>query len=112
MEDSLTQLIMGGGLVVLVIDRAFGALKNRGVDVNKVVKQIDELHAWHNKEDDDGVKVWYVRKSLEDAIEKLASAINKLSESAQSTHVAQGELSKSMSHFGRELRDIKDAVNK
>lgn len=36
--------------------------------------QVD-LHRWHDKEDGEGVKVWYVRKSLEDAINKLAECI-------------------------------------
>ena len=45
--------------------------------MRKLSKQVDELHAWHNREDEDGVKVWYVRKSLEDAISKLADNLEQ-----------------------------------
>lgn len=37
-------------------------------------RYVSELYRWHDKEDDDGVKVWYVRQSLERAIERLAVA--------------------------------------
>ena len=46
--------------------------------LNKIGIKIHDLHDWHNKEDDEGVKVWYVRKSLETAIEKLSDNIEKL----------------------------------
>lgn len=50
----------------------------------KLARQIDELHEWHDKEDPvDGVKVWYVRRSLEKAIEQLANNL------AQQTKVFQ-----------------------
>lgn len=45
--------------------------KNKRSDLATVAKQIQDLHEWHNKTDDDGVKVWYVRRSLEKAIDKL-----------------------------------------
>lgn len=41
----------------------------------KIKRKTDDLWLWHNKEDIDGVKIWYVRQSLEEAIEKLAEAI-------------------------------------
>ena len=46
-------------------------------DFMVVKDQVKELHDWHAREDEDGVKVWYVRRSLEHAIEKLASAITQ-----------------------------------
>lgn len=41
----------------------------------KALRMTKDLHDWHAKEDDDGVKVWYVRKSLENAVTKLADNI-------------------------------------
>lgn len=38
-------------------------------------KLLRELYDWHDKEDDDGVKVWYMRKGLEAAITRLADGI-------------------------------------
>ena len=34
-----------------------------------------ELHEWHNKEDTDGVKVWYIRQSLADALSTFATSV-------------------------------------
>lgn len=44
-------------------------------------KQISELHTWHNKEDQDGIKVWYFRKSLEEALQESAKALSALAQS-------------------------------
>lgn len=43
-------------------------------DMASTKRYAGELHRWHDKEDEDGVKVWYVRQSLERAIERLAEA--------------------------------------
>ena len=43
--------------------------------LSKMGNQTRDLWVWHNKEDADGVKVWYVRQSLEDAIQRLADNI-------------------------------------
>ncbi len=37
----------------------------------EVLRQIDDLHEWHAKEDKDGVKMWYVRQGLWDSLDKL-----------------------------------------
>lgn len=41
------------------------------------LKQTDEMYRWHDKEDSDGVKVWYVRSSLEKTFEKLTDTLEK-----------------------------------
>lgn len=40
--------------------------------------KLNELHDWHNMRDDDGVPVWYVRKSLETVILEMAKSTNNL----------------------------------
>ncbi len=51
-------------------------------DVKNMLKepleQITELHEWHNKSDQDGVKIWYVRKSLEDTLKESSVAISAI----------------------------------
>lgn len=37
--------------------------------------QVRELHQWHDQRDSDGVFRWYVRSSLEDALEKLVATL-------------------------------------
>jgi predicted nuclease with TOPRIM domain len=40
-----------------------------------LISQTDDLWDWHNKEDSDGVKIWYVRSSLEASIKDLVSTL-------------------------------------
>ncbi|MCK5015858.1 MAG: hypothetical protein KAS32_02205 [Candidatus Peribacteraceae bacterium] len=47
------------------------------VEIEKVLDYVEDLHKWHDKEDDDGVKIWYVRKSLEQSIKKLPITMKK-----------------------------------
>ena len=64
-------------LVVLVVflDKVLWMLKSRGIDLQVMSRQVDELHKWHDVSDSEGVKLWYVRRSLEEAITKLADNI-------------------------------------
>ena len=39
---------------------------------------IKELHVWHDLEDEEGVKVWYVRKSLVTAIEAISGVMDRI----------------------------------
>lgn len=66
--------------------RGNGSTTNENGKINwhAVVKKIDEMHHWHDKEDEDGVKVWYVRTSLERAIDRLNENIG------QQTKVLEG----------------------
>lgn len=75
-------------LCLLVIREVFGFLKAKKTDENKpttglsdeqcdrlsqIEAQVADLHRWHNKMDEDGVPVWYVRKSLEKVLETMAN---------------------------------------
>lgn len=64
-------------IAVVLIDRILGILKTRGIDLHLMARQLDDLHAWHSVKDDEGVRIWYVRKSLETAIGKLSENIGK-----------------------------------
>jgi len=57
-------------LAVWVIEKGFSMAAMR-----KMQRQVCDLYNWHDKEDEDGVKVWYVRRSLEEAIKQLADNI-------------------------------------
>ena len=46
-----------------------------GVDFEQIEEQTQDLWDWHNVNDQEGVKLWYVRRSLEDAIKDLSEAI-------------------------------------
>ena len=44
----------------------------------KLYSWTKDLHEWHAKEDAEGVKVWYVRPSLQEAIVKMADAVEQI----------------------------------
>jgi len=61
------------------------------VSIKEIRRNVEELHdavkdlyQWHNKEDDEGVKIWYVRKSLEDNIKRLPTTLEKQKEVLES----------------------------
>ena len=44
-------------------------------------EQIRDLHRWHDVKDIDGTPIWYVRRSLEEAIREQTKAMRTLVES-------------------------------
>jgi len=80
MESVITQLGVGGIFVVLVLREVFSFLKTKPGprdECRKCARQVQELYNMHNQKDGDGVYVWYVRRSLEDAIIKLTESIDQ-----------------------------------
>ena len=49
-------------------------------DLAEMKSQVKTLYDLHNKTDQDGVPVWYVRRSLEEAIRDLSTNISKQNE--------------------------------
>lgn len=44
-----------------------------------VNSKIKDLWEWHNKEDEEGVKIWYTRnKTMEDTLEKMTDILDRL----------------------------------
>lgn len=81
MMEAMTAETLGmAALAYLVVRETFSYMKGRKESplTAKVIHQIDDLHEWHAKEDADGVKVWYVRRSLEDSIQSLAETLLRL----------------------------------
>lgn len=68
-------LLGGGAAIAYVVERTLRKGDVAADDLTTIKTQLKELHDWHSKEDEDGVKVWYVRKSLGDAIENLGKAV-------------------------------------
>jgi hypothetical protein len=89
MNSVLMQLGVGGLLAYLVIKEVLGFVTkwkngrngNSDRDQRRIMHQINErldrLYDMHDQKDDDGVYVWYIRRSLGDAIEHLAENIAK-----------------------------------
>jgi len=72
--DNIAMVIV---VAVIVLDKVMGMLKQRGIDLHKIAKQIDSLYELHNVKDQDGVPVWYFRKSLDEVLHKLAEYMER-----------------------------------
>lgn len=66
------------------------SLKSISERVEKVDIKIDIINQmnrtmfdWHDKNDEDGVKIWYVRRSLEEALHENVKAINILAKNSE-----------------------------
>lgn len=60
------------------IDSKVAALSNR---FSETERNIHDLWEWHSVRDSDGVPIWYVKRSLEDSINKLKVSIESLDKS-------------------------------
>lgn len=83
MPDILLQLGVGGIFAILVLREVFGYLqrkeaKNGRTGSREWVWKLEKLYDWHNALDDEGVPIWYVRKSLEEGIKTLTASIDTL----------------------------------
>jgi hypothetical protein len=48
--------------------------------IDDISRKVDSLHEWHNISDEEGVKIWYLRKSLEKTLEKLVENTDRQTE--------------------------------
>ena len=62
------------------------------VGLTTVYFKVKELHAWHDKEDDDGVKVWYARnKSTEETLSRMVDILDRLDRREERAMLIQNE---------------------
>ena len=85
------QLGVGVILAILIVKETVGVLRKAGLikaPVNgnpghgpsatkcelppEIVRQIQDLYEWHNVSDSEGVKRWYIRRSMADGIDQIA----------------------------------------
>lgn len=95
---------------------------NRKVDrveeeLETLSKQSEEMYDWHNKSDGDGVKVWYVRQSLENALRDNAKATEAIARNIElQTRLLeemisnQRSLAKEQTEMMKDIRDIERTI--
>lgn len=93
------QVGIGGTLAVVVIREVFNFVKPlfhkktaepiggagreaTGALTESHRKMIEDLHAWHNMRDADGVPVWYIKQDLRGAVQQNIAILHKLDELA------------------------------
>ena len=95
-------------LVVVILDRVFTFVKHQrgnGSDalISQIAVQTAELHTWHAREDEEGVKIWYVRRSLEKAVLELSANTSAQTELLR-------ELVREVQGDRRALADLRDEL--
>lgn len=75
----LADLGLAGVIAVFVIKELLRHIKNgrSKVDTVKQYDMVKDLHKWHDKEDSDGVKIWY-SNSTSRVIEHMETEITAL----------------------------------
>lgn len=77
-----------------------------------MVQKIQELHDWHSVTDVDGVKVWYMKSTLEKAIGVLAGNVDKQTEVIQDLSENIKDQKRDAKDLRALTRDIKDLIVK
>lgn len=120
MSELIIQIGVGGIFAILVLREVFAFLpKFRGGDqkgsierriggVHERMWKIDKLYDWHNARDEEGVPVWYVRKSLEQAIKNLSSSIDVLQESIREQNLFITKMIERFDSLHEDIRDLRD----
>jgi len=123
MDDLIAQVGVGGIFAVLVIREVLnfltkrnGADKDKGGKLDRVIlaalqemkPKLDELHKWHDQRDQDGVPVWYIRRSLEEAVDKLAESQQMLSDNIRNMTIILERLATNQDEMRREVHSLED----
>ncbi len=80
----INELMGPAAFVIMILKLVFDFLKSRHsglkvasqVDLPRLYAMVRDLHEWHDVRDVDGTPIWYVKRSLEVSIEKLATNID------------------------------------
>lgn len=99
-------------------DIQFATINNQLANINAKINNIEEqskiMYEWHDKSDRDGVKIWYVRQSLEDSMRDNARAVETIAKNMElqtrlleELILTQRSLSKEQSDILKDINDIK-----
>ena len=106
------------------VEKISADIKSLNIKVDRVEeeletlsKQSEEMYNWHDKSDADGVKVWYVRQSLENALRDNAKATEAIARNIElQTRLLeemitnQRSMSKEQAELAKDIRDIERSL--
>ncbi len=78
-------------------------------DLKIVDRRVEDLHDWHAKEDADGVKVWYIRHSLEEAVSRIGESIDRQTKVLEALTHSQELM---LNHLERGQQQIMDEIRR
>ena len=87
-------------------------------ELETLCKQSEDMYQWHDKSDADGVKVWYVRQSLENALRDNAKATEAIARNIElQTRLLeemitnQRSMAKEQADMMKDIRDIERTLD-
>lgn len=100
------------------IENILTDLKEQKAALDHITKKTNIMFEWHDKNDQDGVKVWYVRQSLENILRDNAIAIAAVARNSElQTRLleemleSQRILVREQAQLMRELREIQHSID-
>ena len=100
---------------IIVMTDGVRDLKNRVETINK---EVHTMYEWHDKDDSDGVKVWYIRQSLENVLRDNARAVAAIAKNSElQTRLLEEMLEsqriviREQSQIMRELREVQHSID-
>ena len=101
------------------IDVSVSETKELKSKVDSMARELHTMYEWHDKDDQDGVKVWYIRQSLENVLRDNASAVAAIAKNSElQTRLleemleSQKILIREQSQLMREVRDVQRSIEK
>ncbi len=78
-EPQWIEVGVGAIIAIMLLREVFGyLLKKKSTEgMTNMEAQIDDLHKWHDISDENGVKKWYVPRSMERSMDKLIEAVDR-----------------------------------
>lgn len=73
--------------------------------LKRAADQADDLHKWHDKEDEDGVKLWYRKRSVDNHMKEIVDVLEKQRELMSRTLDISDGLNKEIKRL-RELAEM------
>lgn len=101
------------------IDQSVSETKELKNKVDGMARDVRIMYEWHDKDDQDGVKVWYIRQSLENVLRDNAAAVAAIAKNSElQTRLleemleSQKILIREQSQLMREVRDVQRSIEK
>ena len=80
------------------------------VDMREIYHWLKDLYAWHSVEDEDHVKVWYIRKSFYMMMEQLSKANDNIASALQELVATERQLCARLENVERATDRLTDKV--
>lgn len=105
-------------LIAEQIDVMTDGVRDLKSKVETINKEVHTMYEWHDKDDGDGVKVWYIRQSLENVLRDNARAVAAIAKNSElQTRLLEEMLEsqriviREQSQIMRELREVQHSID-